>query len=75
VLVMSSCKVYDTQGPAAGRHFATIEVAEVWLRSNGFTPRKQARQWVAFQPTGNLFASVVHDNDGHVWTPNYGKAM
>jgi hypothetical protein len=72
---MSSVKVYDTQGPAAGRPFGSVEVAEAWLRTNGFQPREQARQWVSFQSTGNLFASVVHDNDGYVWTPNLGKEV
>jgi hypothetical protein len=42
--------------------FEDTELAEKFLRSMGFVPRPQPRQWVARFDSGNMFAELVEDS-------------
>jgi hypothetical protein len=69
-----SIRVFTTTGPESGHLFPTIEAAEGWLRTERYVARRsQPGQWVHARLEGNLFASVVNEDDTPAWTPNFGK--
>jgi hypothetical protein len=69
-----SIRVFTSTGPDPGRPFDTIEAAEGWLRTERYVARRsQPGQWVHARLEGNLFASVVNEDDTPAWTPNFGK--
>jgi hypothetical protein len=69
-----SIRVFTTTGPDSGYPFETVEAAEDWLRTERYVARRtQPGNWVLARLEGNLFASVVNENDSPAWTPNFGK--
>jgi hypothetical protein len=67
-------RVFTTTGPDSGHPFQTIEAAEDWLRTERYVARRtQPGNWVLARLEGNLFASVVNEDDSPAWTPNFGK--
>jgi hypothetical protein len=69
-----SIRVFTTTGRNTATVFDTVEAAEEWLRRERYVARRnQPGQWVHSRLEGNLFASVINENDAPAWTPNFGK--